>query len=143
MSCTWASMNYAYALYSVVNYIRYHLRIVMTNVIPPQDASNPTTHPVRQHSEIPRLYKHTRRSYRTHSSTNMLRTTQGYVTQSLYIIRFLVHTFCMYVQTCIPCLQCRDTFWIESFNHQLLTYIPKACPLWGSGIQDEDGFCST
>ena len=36
-----------------------------------------------------------------------------------------MHTFCMYVQTCIPCLQCRDTFWIESFNHQLLTYIPK------------------
>ncbi len=22
-------------------------------------------------------------------------------------------------------LQCRDTFWVESFNHQLLTYIPK------------------
>ena len=22
-------------------------------------------------------------------------------------------------------LQCRDTFWIESFNHALLTYLPK------------------
>ena len=22
-------------------------------------------------------------------------------------------------------LQCRDTFWVESFNHQLLTYAPK------------------
>ena len=22
-------------------------------------------------------------------------------------------------------LQCRDTYWVESFNHQLLTYIPK------------------
>ncbi len=22
-------------------------------------------------------------------------------------------------------LQCRDTFWVESFNHQLLTYLPK------------------
>lgn len=21
--------------------------------------------------------------------------------------------------------QCRDTFWVESFNHQLLTYLPK------------------
>ena len=22
-------------------------------------------------------------------------------------------------------VQCRDTFWVESFNHQLLTYLPK------------------
>ena len=21
--------------------------------------------------------------------------------------------------------QCRDTYWVESFNHQLLTYLPK------------------
>ena len=27
----------------------------------------------------------------------------------------------------MPCvyLQCRDTFWVESFNHQLLAHIPK------------------
>ena len=23
------------------------------------------------------------------------------------------------------CIQCRDTYWVESFNHQLLTYLPK------------------
>ena len=22
-------------------------------------------------------------------------------------------------------VQCRDTYWVESFNHQLLTYLPK------------------
>ena len=31
----------------------------------------------------------------------------------------------MFVQRCLLNLQCRDTYWIESFNHALLTYLPK------------------
>ena len=31
------------------------------------------------------------------------------------------NTVCM-----VPCLlQCHDTYWVESFNHMLLSYIPK------------------
>ena len=91
---------------TVVNFYRrwlhYLLRIVMTNVIPPQDASNPTTHPARQHSETQRLYKCMRKSYRTPSSTDMLRTMQGYVTHYIPVRTIIVndvHRFLMYLHT--------------------------------------------
>ena len=35
-------------------------------------------------------------------------------------VRIYVH-----VDTSCYRLQCRDTYWVESFNHQLLTYLPK------------------
>ena len=37
-------------------------------------------------------------------------------------------TWCTNLKTkhqTIVCIQCRDTYWVESFNHQLLTYVPK------------------
>ena len=48
-----------------------------------------------------------------------------------FIYRF-PQSFCR-VSSCSSCflaeyilkLQCRDTYWVESFNHQLLCYIPK------------------
>ena len=39
------------------------------------------------------------------------------------------HTQCTYSSVCTvyhhSFTQCRDTYWIESFNHALLTYLPK------------------
>ena len=33
---------------------------------------------------------------------------------------------CVLLCTCsLVYVQCRDTYWVESFNHQLLTYLPK------------------
>lgn len=39
----------------------------------------------------------------------------------------LLGTHCIICITCISIqmFKCRDTFWVESFNHQLLTFIPK------------------
>ena len=39
----------------------------------------------------------------------------------LTIVYMYIH---VYVLSCMF-LQCRDTYWVESFNHMLLTYIPK------------------
>ena len=36
-----------------------------------------------------------------------------------------VSNFYWCTHTITSCLQCRDTFWIELFNHQLLMYLPK------------------
>ena len=42
----------------------------------------------------------------------------------LFVEYVLLIAITMYLCT-IHFLQCRDTFWVESFNHQLLTYLPK------------------
>lgn len=39
----------------------------------------------------------------------------------------------------IRILQCCDTFWVKSFNHQLLTYLPKCIHL----VSHEDEPCCT
>ena len=63
----------------------------------------------------------------------MLRTMQGYVAYipvhkcahvpCVYMYMY-THSVCIQVYTFL-CLWCGDTFWIEFFNYQLLTYIPK------------------
>ena len=36
-----------------------------------------------------------------------------------------VHDICILSLIIYIYIQCRDTYWVESFNHQLLTYLPK------------------
>ena len=42
----------------------------------------------------------------------------------LTIVYMYIQLLHVYVLSCMF-LQCRDTYWVESFNHMLLTYIPK------------------
>ena len=49
------------------------------------------------------------------SSTKRLIHSVLYATWTIYIMFMYIYLF----------FQCRDTYWVESFNHQLLTYLPK------------------
>lgn len=75
------------------------------------------TFPVGWSSLTLKHVRHCSKVWRTPTCTAMPMTSVGYVwfSQSV-LLQYLAY---------ITCIQCRDTYWVESFNHQLLTYLPK------------------
>ena len=44
---------------------------------------------------------------------------------SVSLLWLVCMTLCMCIHYLLTYVQCRDTFWVESLNHQMLLYVPK------------------
>ena len=96
--------------------------------------SSPCQHPNYSPSKIVLmillLLKRMRRHCSKHRSTVMLNHTAGYHFMNVHGICTLymcqhAYTWSFVLVSMLLVSQCRDTFWVESFNHQLLMYLPK------------------